>query len=115
MVDARDPLFYASSDLSNYVKEMDHRKETVLLLNKADLLTEEQRTIWSKYFKESDMKAIFFSATLEDYGEDENPDLIPDFGSSTILRPDQVLAVIKSVMPTESVTVGFTGTVQIPI
>ena len=37
VVDARDPLFFESSDLSVYVKEVDTRKECVLLLNKADL------------------------------------------------------------------------------
>ena len=66
VVDARDPLYYSSSDLATYVKEVDPYKESVLLLNKADLLTQEQRQIWSQYFMESDMKVLFFSATLED-------------------------------------------------
>ena len=48
VVDARDPLFFESSDLSIYVKEVDTRKESVLLLNKADLLTEEQRNKTTK-------------------------------------------------------------------
>ena len=53
VVDARDPLYYSSSDLANYVKEIDPKKESVLLLNKADLLTTEQRQSWSKYFVET--------------------------------------------------------------
>ncbi len=109
VVDARDPLFYQSSDLAQYVKEMDSRKESVLLLNKADLLSQEQRVIWSKYFLESDTKVLFFSATLEEFeGIDEHVDDV-EFGSSTILRPDQVLQVMKNLMPKQTVTVGFTG------
>ena len=108
VVDARDPLFYQSSDLSNYIKEVDELKESVLLLNKADLLTDTQRKTWSEYFVESDTKALFFSATLE---ENENNVSMDDigFGCSHILSPDQVLEVMKNVMPKETVTVGFTG------
>ena len=114
MVDARDPLYYSSSDLANYVKEMDPQKESVLLLNKADMLTAEQRQSWSKYFMDSDMKALFFSATLEEYEEEleQQVDDIEkiDFGSDRILRPDQILNVMKSLKANnETVTVGFTG------
>jgi len=109
VVDARDPLFFESSDLSVYVKEVDIRKECVLLLNKADLLTEEQRKSWSKHFLESDTKALFFSATLEEPDSESSQDVEIEFGSSQILRPDQVLRVMKNIMPTETVRVGFTG------
>jgi large subunit GTPase 1 len=51
VVDARDPLFFQCMDLANYVKETDPFKENVLLLNKADLLTPDQRISWSKYFR----------------------------------------------------------------
>ena len=114
VVDARDPLFFESSDLSIYVKEVDSRKESVLLLNKADLLTEEQRKTWSKHFLESDTKALFFSATLEEESDgdlnlqEETTEI--EFGSSQILRPDQILSVLKNTMQAaETVTVGFTG------
>ena len=118
MVDARDPLYYSSSDLANYVREIDPKKESVLLLNKADLLTAEQRQSWSKYFMDSDMKALFFSATLEEYEEEleQQVDDIEkiDFGSDRILRPDQILNVMKSLKANnETVTVGFTGKFKI--
>ena len=91
---------------------MDNLKDSVLLLNKADLLTLQQRQTWSKYFQDSDTKALFFSATLEEEDLnkiDPNDDSIT-FGSSQILRPDQILNVLKNVMPSDSsVTVGFTG------
>jgi large subunit GTPase 1 len=113
VVDARDPLFFESSDLSIYVKEVDSRKESVLLLNKADLLTEEQRKTWSKHFLESDTKALFFSATIEEESDGDlnlQEETEIEFGSSQILRPDQVLSVMKNTMQAaETVTVGFTG------
>lgn len=117
VVDARDPLYYSSSDLANYVKEIDPKKESVLLLNKADLLTTEQRQSWSKYFMDSDMKALFFSATIEEYDDEgqqgDEVDKV-DFGSHRILRPDQILNVMKSLKDSnETVTVGFTGTRKI--
>ena len=54
VVDARDPLFYRCPDLEAFVKELDAgRKKTMLLLNKADLLSEELKgTPGRGYFDE---------------------------------------------------------------
>src|SRR5690349_10108776 len=43
IVDARNPLLFRSLDLENYVKEISQTKQNVLVLNKADLLSNEQR------------------------------------------------------------------------
>jgi large subunit GTPase 1 len=43
IVDARNPLFYRSVDLELYVKEIDSAKDSMLIVNKADFLTSEQR------------------------------------------------------------------------
>ncbi len=43
IVDARNPLFFRSNDLENYVKEVDSKKKNLLLVNKADYLSENQR------------------------------------------------------------------------
>lgn len=43
ILDARNPLLFRCLDLEAYVKEVDERKTNVLLLNKADFLTEFQR------------------------------------------------------------------------
>ena len=43
IVDARNPLLFRSDDLANYVKDVSPFKENVLLINKADYLTEKQR------------------------------------------------------------------------
>ena len=41
------------------------RKENLLLLNKADLVSEEQRKIWANYFQKQGIEFIFFSAIEE--------------------------------------------------
>ena len=43
IVDARNPLLFRCADLERYVAEVNPDKKNVLLLNKADLLTDEQR------------------------------------------------------------------------
>ncbi len=51
-------------------------KQFLLLINKADYLTEELREHWSKYFKENNINHVFFSALIEqekiDHNDDEN-------------------------------------------
>ena len=43
IVDGRNPLLFCSNDLQSYVKEVDSRKLNLLLVNKADMLTVNQR------------------------------------------------------------------------
>lgn len=62
IVDARNPLLFRSRDLEKYVKELNPLKRNLLLVNKADLLTYQQRLAWAKYFKEHNIKYTFFSA-----------------------------------------------------
>ncbi|KAG7897463.1 hypothetical protein KL935_005088 [Ogataea polymorpha] len=64
IVDARNPLLFRSEDLENYVKETNPLKRNLLLVNKADLLTYEQRLEWARYFKAHNIKYTFFSAYL---------------------------------------------------
>ncbi|XP_014638558.1 PREDICTED: large subunit GTPase 1 homolog [Ceratotherium simum simum] len=65
IVDARNPLLFRCEDLECYVKEIDDDKENVILINKADLLTAEQRSAWATYFEKEDVKVIFWSALAE--------------------------------------------------
>ena len=69
IVDARNPLLFRCIDLENYVKEVDSRKKNLLLLNKADLLTREQRTIWAKYFDGINIDYLFFSAKGSEFDD----------------------------------------------
>ncbi|GAA47721.1 large subunit GTPase 1 [Clonorchis sinensis] len=64
IVDARQPLLYYCSDLESYAREVDPNKICLVLVNKADFLTPEQRSCWSKYFQSNGIRAIFWSATL---------------------------------------------------
>lgn len=62
IVDARNPLLFRSTDLEKYVKELNPLKRNLLLVNKADLLSFNQRLTWAKYFTEHGIKYTFFSA-----------------------------------------------------
>lgn len=64
VVDARQPLLYYSSDLDRYVHEVDSNKTSVVLVNKSDFLTNQQRALWAEYFKNIGINAIFWSAVL---------------------------------------------------
>ncbi|KAJ5908440.1 Large subunit GTPase 1 [Penicillium taxi] len=64
IVDARNPLQFRSEDLEKYVKEIDPRKKNLLLINKADMLTDKQREAWAEYFETHKINFRFFSAHL---------------------------------------------------
>ena len=56
IVDARNPLFFRSIDLDKYVTSLsdpdnNKAKNNLLLVNKADMLTRDQRIAWAEYFK----------------------------------------------------------------
>lgn len=78
IVDARNPLLFRSQDLERYVKEVDPRKGNLLLINKADMMTDKQRKAWADYFDTNGIQYKFFSAALasqqnleDDYYEDD--------------------------------------------
>ncbi|TLD30233.1 P-loop containing nucleoside triphosphate hydrolase protein [Venturia nashicola] len=64
IVDARNPLMFRCEDLENYVKEVDKKKNNLLLVNKADMMTLEQRLAWADYFETAGVNYKFFSAAL---------------------------------------------------
>lgn len=81
IVDARNPLLFRSEDLERYVKAVDARKENLLLVNKADMLTFEQRQTWADYFEAAGISYTFFSASLakefnetREFSDDEEED-----------------------------------------
>jgi large subunit GTPase 1 len=90
IVDARNPLMFRSEDLDKYVKEVDPRKENLLLINKADMMTYKQRKAWANYLKGAKIAYRFFSAQLakeyneaqEDQSSDDEPDSVPQPSSS---------------------------------
>lgn len=88
IVDARNPLMFRSEDLEQYVKAVDSKKENLLLINKADMMTYKQRRAWANHLKGAKIAYRFFSAQLakesnearED--EDEESDDEPQANSS---------------------------------
>ncbi|SCW00518.1 LAFE_0C05952g1_1 [Lachancea fermentati] len=106
IVDARDPLLFRSVDLEAYVKEIDDRKQNLLLVNKADLLTLKQRIMWAKYFISRNISFTFFSAARaneileiqKEQGDDyvhkeEEEEIITEIDGEKV--DDEVLAKIK--------------------
>lgn len=65
IVDGRNPLYFRCPDLETYIKEVNPKKECLILVNKADLLPEDVRKSWADYFNEKGIRYIFFSALLE--------------------------------------------------
>ncbi|TNM87955.1 large subunit GTPase 1 homolog [Takifugu flavidus] len=65
IVDGRNPLLFRCPDLESYVKEVSTNKVNMLLVNKADLLTREQRRSWARYFEKEGLRAVFWSALAE--------------------------------------------------
>ncbi|NXW69747.1 LSG1 GTPase, partial [Hirundo rustica] len=65
IVDARNPLLFRCQDLESYVKEVSNDKENMILINKADLLSEEQRAAWAEFFEKEGVKVVFWSALAE--------------------------------------------------
>ncbi|KAG8835306.1 hypothetical protein FRC17_004088 [Serendipita sp. 399] len=72
IVDARNPLKFRCEDLEHYVKDIEGsegekgtgkgKRRTLLLVNKADLLTKSQRTVWADYFDTNNIHFAFYSA-----------------------------------------------------
>lgn len=64
IVDARNPLLFRCEDLEKYVKDVDPKKNNLLLINKADMMTLNQRRAWAHYFQKAGINFRFFSAAL---------------------------------------------------
>ena len=72
IVDGRNPYFFYSADLEKYINEVGKGdKHFILLVNKADYLSEELIEHWNKYFLEKGIDHIFFSALKEQQVLDE--------------------------------------------
>jgi large subunit GTPase 1 len=128
IVDARNPLFFRSVDLQKYVVR---KSVHLLLVNKADLLSREQRLKWAQYFKKEGIDFLFFSAHMakelleqeelgvDQYGqqrvleqvaslvvEDDTPK------EARILNAGELLSTLKEKCPVsdkEKRTIGFVG------
>lgn len=68
IVDARNPLLFRCKDLEDYVFSMG--KKNLLIVNKADFLSETMREMWQTEFKKQNIEFIFFSAAASQLGLD---------------------------------------------
>ena len=94
IVDARNPLLFRSEDLEKYVKEVNTRKNNLLLVNKADMMNLGQREAWADYFEKVGINYKFFSASLAK-AMNEAMDLEQDLGEdSTIMAQEDVKEVV---------------------
>ena len=98
IVDGRNPLYYRCPDLEKYIKEVDPNKQSVLLVNKADLVNDEIRKNWADYFKTHNINFIFFSAMSElekiEKGENEDSEKI-DESDYRIFTRNNLIQYIK--------------------
>ena len=58
IVDGRHPLFYRCEDFEQYAKEIDASKINLMLINKADLVDESVRNLWSKWFIKNNVQHL---------------------------------------------------------
>uniref|UniRef100_L7M2P5 Large subunit GTPase 1 homolog n=1 Tax=Rhipicephalus pulchellus TaxID=72859 RepID=L7M2P5_RHIPC len=133
IVDARHPLLFLCQDLVQYVEETDASKHSLLLLNKADLLTRPQREAWSRYLDSVGIRAVFFSALLEgqdgkclDAEEEErrpdspaedfssagscvkNPAVGTEVNSANLHSKDELLQLFRTMHPESRQSIGKT-------
>ncbi|KAL5342942.1 hypothetical protein BJX70DRAFT_355245 [Aspergillus crustosus] len=108
IVDARNPLLFRSEDLELYVKELSPKKRNLLLVNKADMLTEKQREMWADYFERHQIDFRFFSAQLakeanEAREKEESDDDSDDDDAESLAEETEDLKIQEA---TEQETVG---------
>jgi large subunit GTPase 1 len=83
LVDARNPLLFRSDDLEQYVCEVDSTKANLLVVNKADLLSEAQRAAWAAYLSSRGVCFAFWSALNEaDAAQEEEEEEEQSAGSA---------------------------------
>ena len=71
IVDSRNPLLFHCPDVDVYVKEVHPCKQTVLIVNKADLIPEFARVQWGRYFDSIHLPFVFFSAKASSHVIDQ--------------------------------------------
>ena len=100
IVDARNPLLFRSEDLERYVKQVDSAKENLLLVNKADMMTKQQREAWANYFLEKQINYKFFSASLAkelNEGKDALDELVERETRQTVQQDEPAKEMVKDV------------------
>jgi len=112
IVDARNPLAYLSKDLFKYVDEVSEflnkgNKQKMVVVNKADYLSLEQRVFWVRYFKSQGIAVAFFSAISEQIRQD-----LLSNAKNEQLNSEQIAHIVKNTesSKTQSTTVQSAST-----
>src|SRR5690606_21380462 len=63
VVDARNPLLFYCPDLDTYAGEHTPARGTLLVVNKADMLSDGQRDAWAATFQQRGQNFVFWSAS----------------------------------------------------
>lgn len=93
IVDARNPLLFRCEDLEKYVIEVSENKMNLILINKADFLTEKQRQCWADHFSSINVRVAFFSAKL---AADENTETKQEDGGANITRVENEIQALEN-------------------
>ncbi|KAK7749447.1 hypothetical protein SLS53_000020 [Cytospora paraplurivora] len=119
IVDARNPLMFRSEDLEKYVKDVDPKKENLLLINKADMMTYNQRKAWANHLKGAKIAYRFFSAQLAKEiieGQETESDEEGQPGSSrAVAEPEDEEAVEEDEVEEEKDAKGPQDKPQLPL
>lgn len=109
ILDARNPLLYFNKDLQKYVGDVaiNQPKDSLVILNKADLLTDDQRRKWNDYFQSKGIKSVFFSACQEESEKDRTECESRD--PFRILSREELIDYFK----TFSESLGHSGTLMV--
>jgi large subunit GTPase 1 len=97
IVDARNPEVFYCADLFEYTESIDTSKASLLLLNKADLLTDAQRDAWAAHLRSKGLSFLFFSALADDADAEEDNDskiaarCTPELSGSQVLSRSELL------------------------
>eukprot|EP01124_Arcella_intermedia_P010270 TRINITY_DN1679_c0_g1_i1.p1 TRINITY_DN1679_c0_g1~~TRINITY_DN1679_c0_g1_i1.p1 ORF type:complete len:637 (+),score=215.20 TRINITY_DN1679_c0_g1_i1:52-1962(+) len=115
IVDARNPLLFRCVDLENWVVSLGKRK--LLLVNKADFLTDAQREVWAEFFEREGIEYVFFSARYSSEVDPEEYKKSRKDGKAKIFTRDELLQLfleeckkeVDTEDPTFRHTVGMVG------
>ena len=87
IVDARNPLRFRCEDLERCIREIEGpegekgsgpgQRKPLLLVNKADLLTREQRRLWAAYFETEGIDFAFYSAATATAIQQREAEVLP--------------------------------------
>jgi large subunit GTPase 1 len=97
VADARNPLLFRFSDMEIYAKDLSVHKRLLLLVNKADMLSDELRAAWCDYFESQGIEFVFFSAKQTQHSIDNRIIENPALKKTDILGRGDLLKALETI------------------